>query len=85
MKNKPEEKVLEKKITGLLAEQLGVETQDIKPEDTFDGDLHMSAGDLTDFALTLQKNEIKVESIELGNFKTIGEFIDKITSEIEFS
>lgn len=85
MQNKAEENKVEKKVISILAEQLGVENQDIKPEDSFVDDLHMSAADITEFALKLQEKEIKIESVELGNYETVGEFIEALSSELEFS
>lgn len=74
---------LEKKILNILADQIGVEFDDIKLKDTFSQDLHMGAVKLTEFAKNLQENGINIEISDLAEHETIGDLIEFLSSEEE--
>jgi len=69
------------KIKKLLAEHLGVDPEEIKEDDYFSDDLHMSATDLTDFTETLSNSGFSTESLDLTSVETVGELIEEVTHE----
>lgn len=72
---------LEKRIKGIIADLIGVDPEDVNPEDTFENDLSMSATELTELSQSLQKNDIDVGIEELAEFETVSELIEHIASE----
>lgn len=78
--NHNEESVV-KSLKEILAEQIGVEPDDINNEDAFLDDLHMSATDLSDFIENLNKNNIDASNIEITEIKTVNDLIEALSSE----
>jgi acyl carrier protein len=67
----------------LLAEQIGVELEDISDEDSFSEQLHMSPSDLVDFTEVLEKQGLNVASLDLTQVLTVGDLIEALSSEEE--
>ena len=70
-----------KKVIKILAEQIGVDVEDIKPEDSFLDNLHMSPADLTDFSKKLETQGFDVSSIDLSQTKTLEELTEALGLE----
>jgi N utilization substance protein B len=64
-KGNKEDKVSKETILNLLAQQLGVEAEDIKESDSLTDDLHMKASDVVDFTENLAKLEQLVSESNL--------------------
>lgn len=64
------------KFKRILANQIGVEPEDIENDDSFSHDLHMSASDLTDFVHNLGKEGFETNSIDLSEIETVEDLID---------
>lgn len=73
------------KALNLLAEQIGVTTDDINEEDTFLGDLHMTPADLTEYAETLQNEGIEIGIDQLGEMETVSELLETLRAEEELN
>ncbi len=67
------------KIISVLAEQIGVEPEDIADDDSFREDLHMGPHDLTDFAHNLEKVGLETAKIDFSLIETVGELIEELT------
>jgi len=76
---------LSKKALNLLAEQIGVATDDINEEDTFLDDLHMTPADLTEFAERLENEGIEVGIDQLGEMETVSELLETLRAEEELN
>lgn len=68
-------------IVQILAEQLGVEPEDINLDDSFREDLHMSTADLSDFLGKLEKHSFYISNLNINEVETIGELNDIISSK----
>jgi len=68
----------EDQIIDLLAEYLGVSSDDLKLDDSLPDDLHMSASELTDFKEQLIGKGYDIENVNLGEIDTINDLIDAI-------
>jgi acyl carrier protein len=66
----------ENTIIKLLAEHIGVEPEDIKPDDFFFDDLHMSPADLSDFMEILTANGIDVSKIDLSTIEAVEDLLE---------
>lgn len=64
-----------------LAEQIGVEPADIKLDDSFREDLHMSATSFADFIKSLENREISIDKIDLTEITTVGDLVDTLDSD----
>lgn len=69
------------KIVALLADQLGLETDDISKSDSFSHDLHMSSVDLADFAHTLEQSGYSITPDEISKFETVEELVEFLFQE----
>jgi len=65
-------------IKSLLAEQIGVEAEDIKETDSFSEDLHMGPAEMADFSETLKKLEVDMAKIDFTNIETVGELLETL-------
>lgn len=74
---------ISQKIMGLLAGHIGVEESELKKDDSFRDDLHMSAADLTDFAEKLSSAGFEASSLDFSEMETVGDLIEKMISERE--
>ena len=75
----------EKKIISILAESIGVDTEDISVEDTFVDDLHMSAADLTDFATILRNEGIDISFEDLTDLETVSDLVETTSLKEDIS
>ena len=67
------------KIKTLLANYLGIETEDIEDDSILAEDLHMKPTDLTDFTEMLNKNGLDGSSIDLTEIETFEDLVEAIT------
>lgn len=65
-------------VKEILAGQIGVEPEDLNPEDSFVEDLHMGNGDLTDFAHNLESLGINPGDIDFAEIETLGELLETL-------
>ena len=68
-------------IKNVLAETIGVESEDINDTDDFLDDLHMSPSHLSDFIEKLSSMGIDTSKIELAELKTVDSLIEQLFSE----
>ncbi len=68
---------VEKEVTDIVVEQLGVDREDVKPESSFVEDLNADSLDLTELIMSLEEHygcEIPPEEAE--KLKTVGDVIN---------
>lgn len=65
-----------------LAETIGVDVDDIKDEDTFLEDLHMSPAEFSDFLASLEKFKIDPSAPDIANANCVVELIEAVSSQI---
>lgn len=68
-------------VKKLLAEQIGVEPDDIGEEDFLIEDLHMSPADLTDFVEKLEASGFPTHGLDLTEIETVEDLLEKLSSE----
>lgn len=68
-------------IKELLAQSLGVETEDINDDDSLVDDLHMRTTDLVDFVESLGDKGLNTSSLDLAKIDTVGELVESLISE----
>lgn len=68
------------RVTSLLAQSLGVESEDISDDDSFSEDLHMAPDKLADFVEGLSAGGFETAKIEIGELETVGELIEALSS-----
>jgi acyl carrier protein len=66
------------KVRELVAEHLGVETDDISIEDSFSNDLHMGPTELSELIEKLESMEVDTTKIDLTEIETISELIETL-------
>jgi len=71
------------KIKKLLANQLGVEPDDIENDDSLSEDLHMTAVELADLNHLLEKEGYLLSETDFTELETVGDLIDSISSHEE--
>jgi acyl carrier protein len=76
----PESNPLSIKVIKLLAENLGVESEDISEDDSFSEDLHMSPDKLADFVESLSALGFETSKLSLEEIETVGDFIEALSS-----
>lgn len=72
---------LEDKVKEILANQLGIEIEDISCEDSFTEELHMSPADLTDFIENLSKEGFDTKDIDITQSNNLNEIFDVLSSQ----
>ena|SRR3989344_5207988 len=70
-------------VKELLAEQIGVEPDDLGVEDSFVEDLHMTNADLTDFTNKLEVEGVNPTEIDFAEIETLGELLENLGLLIE--
>ena len=65
-------------IIKLLAEQIGVEPEDIDEEDAFLTDLHMNPTELSDFVHSLTSLDLDVSRLNLTEIETVVELLEAL-------
>lgn len=76
---------ISEKALNLLAEQIGVTTEDINEDDSFLDDLHMTPADLTEFAQKLEEAGINMTIDKLGEMETVSELLETLRAEEELN
>lgn len=72
---------LEQKVIDIVAEQLGVERNDVSPAKKFVEDLNADSLDLTELIMTLEEEfDIEVPEEKAEKLKTVKDVIDFISS-----
>jgi len=75
---KTDQPITAEKIKLLLAEQLGLNSDDISNEDSLIEDLHMSPADLTDFLETLSAKNADTSAVDLTEIETVEELLEQL-------
>lgn len=73
--NKEEEKI-KKQIKRILAQFIGVDTDDINDDDSLKIDLHMNPVDLTDFNQKLIEAGFDTEALEFSEIETLNDLCE---------
>ena len=75
---------VEAKVKSIIAEQLGVGEDEIKPESAFIEDLGADSLDIVELIMELEEEfEINIPDEQAEKIKTVGEAIDYIEAEIK--
>ena len=69
-------------IKKLLADRIGTEVEDIKDDDFLSDDLHMTAGDISDFLHSIQE-KYEFEFDDIPGVETVQDLIDEISQNLE--
>ncbi|MEZ5314741.1 MAG: acyl carrier protein [Chlamydiales bacterium] len=70
---------LEKEVTDIVVEQLGVDQQDVTPEKSFIEDLNADSLDLTELIMTFEERfGFEISEEEAEKLKTVGDVINYI-------
>jgi len=68
------------KVIKLLADNLGVETEDISEDDSFAEDLHMSPDKIADFVESLSSSGFETSNLALIEIETVGDLSEMLSS-----
>lgn len=72
---------VQEKIKRIIAEQLGVDEEDVKPEASFVNDLGADSLDLVELIMAMEEEfDIKIEDEEAEKIKTVQDVIDFIAN-----
>ena len=72
---------VEQKVKGIIAEQLGVGEDEIKPESNFIDDLGADSLDIVELVMAMEEEfEVEIPDDEAENIKTVGDAINYINS-----
>lgn len=63
-------------VKKMLAEQIGVEPEDINYSNSFSDDLHMTSANITDFVESLSALDIDTNEIDLVEVKTLEDLLE---------
>jgi acyl carrier protein len=77
------QKDIRQKILRILADQLGVEPEDLNDEDSLRDDLRMSPSNLTDFVETLAEEGFDINKIDFEEMESLGDLINLMYQEEE--
>jgi acyl carrier protein len=75
---------IKNKVTNLLADQLGVDVDDIHETDSLKDDLHLNPSDLSELFETLDKNGFDTSSLVMADIETFEELVDAISTKEPF-
>ena len=87
MRNKTESQDMTKSksmadlVKKVLADLIGVESEDIESEDSFRDDLHMSATDLSDFLKLLGDQGINTDNVDLTEITSVTDLVETLDSD----
>jgi acyl carrier protein len=71
----------QEKIKRIIAEQLGVDEEDVKPEASFVNDLGADSLDLVELIMAMEEEfDIKIEDEEAEKIKTVKDVIEFIAN-----
>jgi acyl carrier protein len=72
---------VEGKVKSIIAEQLGVGEDEIKPESNFIDDLGADSLDIVELVMAMEEEfEVEIPDDEAENIKTVGDAINYINS-----
>lgn len=75
---------VEKKLTGLLVDELGVEPDRITMEATFEEDLEIDSLGVVELLMALEDNfDVKIPDEEAEKIGNVGEAVDLVISKLE--
>ena len=75
---------VEKKLTGLLVDELGVEADRISMEATFEEDLEIDSLGVVELLMALEDNfDVKIPDEEAEKIGNVGEAVDLVISKLE--
>jgi acyl carrier protein len=70
---------IETKVKGIIADQLGVGEDEIKPESSFIEDLGADSLDIVELVMAMEEEfEVEIPDEEAENIKTVGDAINYI-------
>ncbi|MBJ6765111.1 acyl carrier protein [Corallococcus sp. H22C18031201] len=74
-------KVVESKVKSIIADQLGVGEDEIKPESSFIEDLGADSLDIVELVMAMEEEfEVEIPDEEAENIKTVGDAINYINT-----
>jgi acyl carrier protein len=72
---------IEAKVKSIIADQLGVGADEIKPESSFIEDLGADSLDIVELVMAMEEEfEVEIPDEEAENIKTVGDAINYINS-----
>ncbi|WP_224370784.1 acyl carrier protein [Hyalangium versicolor] len=72
---------IENKVKSIIADQLGVGEDEIKPESSFIEDLGADSLDIVELVMAMEEEfEVEIPDEEAENIKTVGDAINYINS-----
>ncbi len=72
---------VEAKVRSIIAEQLGVGEDEIKPESTFVDDLGADSLDIVELVMAMEEEfEVEIPDEEAENIKTVGDAVNYINT-----
>jgi len=72
---------IEAKVKSIIADQLGVGEDEIKPESSFIEDLGADSLDIVELVMAMEEEfEVKIPDEEAENIKTVGDAINYINT-----
>ena len=72
---------VEQKVKSIIAEQLGIGEDEIKPESNFIDDLGADSLDIVELVMAMEEEfEVEIPDDEAENIKTVGDAINYINS-----
>lgn len=75
---------VEKKLTGLLVDELGVEADRITMEATFEEDLEIDSLGVVELLMALEDNfDVKIPDEEAEKIGNVGQAVDLVISKLE--
>ncbi len=69
------------KIKAILAEHIGVDSEDIKESDSFSDDLHMGPTEMVDFSETLKKAGIDLSDLDFTKINSVGDLLEALETQ----
>ena len=72
---------IEAKVKNIIADQLGVGEDEIKPESSFIEDLGADSLDIVELVMAMEEEfEVEIPDEEAENIKTVGDAVDLVVS-----
>ncbi len=72
---------IETKVKGIIADQLGVGEDEIKPESSFIEDLGADSLDIVELVMAMEEEfEVEIPDEEAENIKTVGDAINYVNT-----
>lgn len=72
---------IESKVKSIIADQLGVSDEEIKPESSFIEDLGADSLDIVELVMAMEEEfEVEIPDEEAENIKTVGDAINYINT-----